>query len=373
MNLTKAKDVVMTLDAGGTNFVFSAIKSAQEIVEPVHLPSNGHDLKLCLDGIIKGFREVKSQLNEEPVAISFAFPGAADYPNGIIGDLGNLPAFRGGIALGPMLEDEFSIPVFINNDGDLFAYGEAIMGLLPFINREFENRRMERSYRNLLGVTLGTGFGAGIVHNGQLYLGDNSAGAEIWVTRNPFNSDVFAEESISIRAVQREYTKISGNQNDASLTPKDIFDIAYGRIPGNADAAKASFMQLGKVLGDVLANAITLLDCNVVIGGGLSNAYPLFASAMMEQLNGKISSFNGNQVDRMEVKAFDLENPEGFEQFFQSNPKFVTVPNSNRRVAYQWQKNVGIGLSKLGTSKAVAIGAYAFALSKTKGMNCMIA
>jgi glucokinase len=65
------------------------------------------------------------------VAISFAFPGPSDYPRGIIGDLGNLPCFRGGVALGPMLEDTFEIPVFINNDGDLFAYGEAIGGFLP--------------------------------------------------------------------------------------------------------------------------------------------------------------------------------------------------------------------------------------------------
>ena len=37
-----------------------------------------------------------------------------------------------------MLEEKFGIPVFINNDGDLFAYGEAIAGLLPFINSKLE-------------------------------------------------------------------------------------------------------------------------------------------------------------------------------------------------------------------------------------------
>ena len=35
---------------------------------------------------------------------------------------------RLGVALGPMLEEKFRIPVFINNDGDLFAYVEAIAG-----------------------------------------------------------------------------------------------------------------------------------------------------------------------------------------------------------------------------------------------------
>ena len=50
---------------------------------------------------------------------------SADYAHGIIGDLPNFPGFRGGVALGPYLEHVFGIPVFINNDGNLFAYGEA--------------------------------------------------------------------------------------------------------------------------------------------------------------------------------------------------------------------------------------------------------
>lgn len=69
---------------------------------------------------------MKRQLENEPVAISFAFPGPADYKNGVIGDLPNFPVFRGGVALGAFLEEEFGIPVYINNDGNLFAYGEAL-------------------------------------------------------------------------------------------------------------------------------------------------------------------------------------------------------------------------------------------------------
>lgn len=362
MNLNDER-VVLTLDAGGTNFVFSAIKCGEEIIEPIAFPSNGHNLNMCLSSMVNGFAEVKSKLKENPAAISFAFPGPADYPNGVIGDLGNLPAFRGGVALGPMLQDAFGIPVFINNDGDLFAYGEAIGGMLPEINKELKGKGIAKKYKNLLGITLGTGFGAGIVHNNQLYQGDNSAGAEIWVTRNAFETNIFAEESISIRAIQRVYSELTNNEDNRNLTPKQIFDIAMGLQPGDVKAAKASFEQMGKVLGDVLANAITLLDCNVVIGGGLSNAYPLFAPAMMSQINGKISTYNGENINRLEVKTFNLENPEESSKFYQNNPKMVKVPNSNHQVPYNWQKNVGIGLTRLGTSKAVAIGAYAFALN----------
>jgi glucokinase len=358
---------VMTLDAGGTNFVFSAIRDGVEMVSTIQLPALGHDLDLCLGNIIKGFRGVERQLPEPPAAISFAFPGPADYPNGIIGDLGNLPAFRGGVALGPMLEEHFGIPVFINNDGDLFAYGEAIEGFQKEVNKTFfENGLTTRSH-NLLGVTLGTGFGGGIVSHNRLYTGNNSAGAEIWVTSNAFQPGTFAEESISIRAIQRAYARLTRCENDIKLTPKEIYDIGCGNAPGDINAAKKSFRMMGKTLGDVLANAITLLDCNVVIGGGLSNAYPLFADSMMEQLNGKIQTIAGDSIDRLEVKAFNLEDLHQRNTFFNKESIKIKVPYSHKEVEYNPQKRVAIGLSKLGTSKAVALGAYAFAMQHLNG------
>ena len=195
----------MTLDAGGTNFVFSALQGGSEVVEPVTFPSHGDDLDRCLHSIESGFRQVERELNEAPAAISFAFPGPADYPAGIIGDLSNLPCFRGGIALGPMLEQQFGMPVFINNDGDLFAYGESVGGLMPEINAKLNERGISRRYRNLFGVTLGTGFGGGIVTGGRLLAGDNSAAGEVWATRNFMEPGLTAEEGVSIRAIRHWY------------------------------------------------------------------------------------------------------------------------------------------------------------------------
>jgi len=104
MSSNNDKRIVMTLDAGGTNFRFSAIRGNQPVTETVSMPSNGDNLDKCLANIVEGFAQVKKNCSAAPAAISFAFPGPADYPNGIIGDLGNLPGFRGGIALGPMLQ-----------------------------------------------------------------------------------------------------------------------------------------------------------------------------------------------------------------------------------------------------------------------------
>ena len=72
-------ELIMTLDAGGTNLVFSAICRGEEIVEPVHMPSSTDDLEGCLQTIVAGFEAVKRPLPAPPTAIFFAFPGPADF------------------------------------------------------------------------------------------------------------------------------------------------------------------------------------------------------------------------------------------------------------------------------------------------------
>jgi glucokinase len=361
MDTLNDKRIVLTLDAGGTNFVFSAIQGNKEIVDPVAKPSNAHDLDLCLATMISGFEEVMAELDDNPVAISFAFPGPADYPSGIIGDLGNLPAFRGGIALGPMLEEKFGLPVFINNDGDLFAYGEAIAGLLPFVNSELEKAGSPKRFRNLVGVTLGTGFGAGIVRNGELFIGDNSMAAEVWLLRNKLHPEMNVEESISIRAIQRVYRESSGDSSE--LTPKDIFDIANGEKAGNAEAARKAFATMGEALGDALSQLVTLIDGIVVIGGGVAGAHPFIFPAMFEEMNGSYSNFNGESYRRLVQRPFNLEDRQELEQFVKGDLKEVKVPGTDKKVQYDPLARTGVGISKLGASKAISIGAYAFALN----------
>ncbi len=354
--------VVLTLDAGGTKLVFSAVQGGREVVEPLHLPSLADDLDGCLGQICKGFEVVHDRAGRRAAALSFAFPGPADYPSGIIGDLGNLLAFRGGVALGPMLEDRFSLPVFLNNDGDLFALGEARFGFLPWVNERLQAAGSPKRFRNLLGVTLGTGFGAGIVRDGRPLLGDNSAAGEIWLVRNKLDPASFCEEGVSIRAVRREYARAAGIALKDAPEPRIIAAIASSEHPGDAAAARESFRRLGEVAGDALANALTLIDGLVVIGGGLSGAAPLFLPALLAALNGRIETVEGHSVDRLEVKAFDLGEPSGLASFLRGEVRTVPVPGSARIVRHDPLKRVGVGVSKLGASRAIALGAYVFAL-----------
>lgn len=354
----------MTLDAGGTNFRFTAMRGRQPVTETVTLPANGDNLDRCLANIVEGFTRIKKQCPAPPVAISFAFPAPADYPNGVIGDLGNLPGFRGGVALGPMLEHQFGIPTFINNDGDLFVYGEAIAGFLPYVNGLLEKAGSPRRFKNLFGVTLGTGFGGGIVRDGQLFIGDNSMAGEIWLLRNKLAPQTNAEEGASIRAVRRTYAEQAGVPFDQVPEPKVLFDIAQGKAPGNREAAREAFRRLGEVVGDAMAQALTLIDGLAVIGGGVSGSWPLFLPALVDELNGTYTAPNGTRFRRLVQVAFNLEDPAQREQFVRGQTREITVPGTDRKLRYDPLARIGVGMSRLGTSEAVAIGACAFALQK---------
>ncbi len=362
MDLASESRIVMTLDAGGTNLRFAAMRGGKPVTETVSLPSNGDDLTRCLANIIDGFTQVKALCPEPPSAISFAFPGPADYPKGIIGDLGNLPGFRGGVALGPMLEDQFHIPVFINNDGDLFVYGEAIGGLLPHVNDLLEKSGSPKRYKNLFGITLGTGLGGGIVRNGELFTGDNSMAGEVWLLRNKLNPSMNAEEGACIRAVRRVYAGLTGIPFDEVPEPKDLFEIANGKQTASQEAALEAFRRLGESAGDALGSALTLIDGLAVIGGGVSGAWPIFLPALVGELNSTYTGPDGKKFRRLASAAFNLEDPAQLDTFLKGETRTIKVPGSGRSLAYDPLQRVGVGMSRLGTSEAVAIGAYAFAL-----------
>ena len=356
--------IIFVLDAGGTGFKFSAVQNYKEIIEAFTIKTASDTLEEQLKKIIEGFRRTEELCGSKPAAISFCFPGPADYPNGIICDLANLPLFRGGVALKDMLENEFKVPVYINNDGDLFAYGEALGGVLPEINAMLEKAGNHKRYKNLVGLTLGTGFGGGVVLNGHLLQGDNSAGAEVWCMRNILYPQTSAEDSISIRGVRRVYAREAGIEFNEAPQPFDIYEIALGNKEGNKEAALKAWDEFATVLADIIANIATMIDGIVVLGGGLSGASKIFMPKVVELLNTAYPGLDGNKIPRMEISAFNLDEEEGQKAFTATSGKMIKVPFSDKEVWYDPSKKIGITATKLGTSSAVCIGAYAFAMNQ---------
>ncbi len=364
MNPETDQRIILTLDAGGTNFVFSAIQSNQAVVAPVQLPAEPHNLENCIGNIAQGFSEVLEAIGGKADAISFAFPGPADYARGIIGNLPNFKAFNNHTPLGRILEDIFNLPVYINNDGNLFAYGEALSGFLPTINNKIIELGGIKQYQNLIGLTLGTGFGGGIVLNKTLIIGDSSCGAEVHNSLNKFNSKWNAEESISTRAIQRIYAEGAGLAFSEEIMPKDIADIALGKKAGDQLAAQESYKQFGEALGSSIANILTLIDGIVVLGGGITAAWELFSTAMFAEINRPYHHFSGTPNDRLSFKVFNLEDHNQLNSFALGKIEQLSVPGNRSTIAFDSMPRTGVGVSKIGASHAIALGAYTFALQQ---------
>ncbi len=358
---TKDSRIVVTLDAGGTNFVFSAIQGNEYIVRPITLPSNASDLDNCLATLVKGFDAIIKSLGNSPVAISFAFPGPADYKNGIIGGyLPNFPSFRDGVALGPFLEEKFGLPVYINNDADLFTYGEALAGALPEINQRLREAGSHKQYNNLIGYTWGTGFGYGLSINGKLHTGDNSC-TETFCLKHKFLPGIIVEDGVSVRAIKRAYGDFA-NQPDHSLEPVDIYRVATGAMEGDKEAAIKSFELFGEIAGDAIATATSLVDGIVVIGGGITSASKFIIPSMLREMRSELKTLGGDSVGRLQMNVYNLDSKEEFEKFAKGESRELNVYGSDKKVIYDPEKRTGVMISKLGASKAIAIGAYCYAL-----------
>lgn len=206
-----------------------------------------------------------------PVAqLGVAMPGPFDYARGISllrhkfaglyrRDVGAALAERWG-ALG-----HAPIAARFGNDAALFALGEWWAGAA-------------RGHDRVIGITLGTGLGAGFVAGGQAqYAGpDVPADGALWDW--PYR-DGIAEDYVSGRAVRAFYATRAGADFDPA-------QIARRAESGDA-AAQAAFHDIGEHLGQILAPWVARFRPSaIVIGGNIARAWPLFAPALAAQLRG---------------------------------------------------------------------------------------
>ncbi|MDE6755897.1 MAG: ROK family protein, partial [Muribaculaceae bacterium] len=246
-----------------------------------------------------------------------------------------------------------------------FALGEAMEGLLPEVNARIAAMGGEKKYTNLLGYTFGTGFGIGSVIDGRLNRGNNSC-VETFCLPDTYDRDIIIEESVAIRAIRRVYGELTGNP-DHTLTPKDICEIADGTREGDRDAAREAFRRFGAAAGDAMATAVTLTDSLVVIGGGLTGAARHIMPALLEKMRSSLSTLSGDEVRRVQMNVYDLDNENEFREFARGNGKALKIHGTEDTVTYDPVKRTGVAISRLGASEAISIGAYVFALASLDG------
>lgn len=208
---------------------------------------------------------------EEIQAIGVSIPGLADSEKGLwvyapFSKIANLDV-RG------LLQDAFRKPVFLDNDGNACAVGEKCFGCA-------------KDVEDFLWITVSNGVGAGLVLNGQLYDGAFKGAGELGhvkVAENgvtcPCGAKGCLEAYAAGPAISRRYQEKTGGQT--SLPAIEIAELARR----NDMAALDVFQKEGYYLGKAIASAVTLLNLPlVVIGGGVSGSFDLFAPELKKTL-----------------------------------------------------------------------------------------
>ena len=122
--------------------------------------------KETLPATLRQLIDLIKPLTDYPAtSIGIGVPSVVDTERGIVYNVANIPSWE-KVALRDILEEEFRLPVFVNNDVNCFTLGEHRFG-------------MAKNYNSVVGMTIGTGLGSGIIIDNQLYIGNNCGAGEI--------------------------------------------------------------------------------------------------------------------------------------------------------------------------------------------------
>ncbi len=259
--------VVAGVDLGGTNVRTARVKNLKIEKTFCREISAQADSDIILSEVIEAIDEI---LDSSISSIGIGVPGLVDLNNGIIYDMVNIPSWK-KVHLRKILEKEYKIPVFINNDANCFALGESNFGT-------------GRKYNNLVGIIIGTGLGAGIIIDNKIYNGANCGAGE-------FGMLPYLERNYEYYASGQFF------QNFYQSNGAKVYEMANNM---DADALKA-FSEFGYHFGKVLAAVFCSLDPEIIVlGGSVSKAFPFFKEAMEESL---FQVEYQNAVQKLQIKV----------------------------------------------------------------------
>lgn len=197
---------------------------------------------------------IRSLATPDLRGIGLGVPSVVDIERGIVYNVVNIPSWD-RVPLKDILEEEFSVPVCVNNDVNCFALGEHRFGLL-------------RGYRNAVGMTSGTGLGSGIIINNEPFFGTNCGAGEIGL--------------LSYLGHNIEYYA-SGNFFEAfhGISAATAHNLAKS---GNREAL-AWWREFGVHMGEAIKTVMYTFDPQaIVIGGSVSKAFQFFEDTMLSTL-----------------------------------------------------------------------------------------
>jgi glucokinase len=240
------------LDLGATNIRGGIVKgNGLSQIQSKRIRSAG-TVEEVLDDI---FSVVDKLKDSEVVAIGIGVPSVVDVEQGIVYDVQYIPSWK-EVHLKRILEEHYKVPVFVNNDANCFVLGELYFGKGVGI-------------QNLIGLTIGTGLGAGVIINHHLFAGPNCGAGEFGMV--DYLDHVF-----------EYYCSGQYFQNVYHVDGQVVFEKAKA---GDAES-RTRYAEMGTHLGNAIKMILYTYDPSLIIfGGSVRHAYPYFQETMWQRIN----------------------------------------------------------------------------------------
>lgn len=259
------------VDIGGTKVAAGVVDDAGNVVAEVRRPTPSDDGDAAIDAVVDAVRELSS--SHEVAAVGVAAAGYVSADRSTMLFAPNLP--WQDMPVRDRVSERVDLPVVVENDANCAAWAEYRYGA-------------GQGESHLVCLTVGTGIGAGILVDGQLYRGRWGIAGEpghVWAVADGIacgcGNNGCLEQYASGTALVR-YAKAKGLDADGP-------QITAAARTGDQRAVDA-FVEVGRWLGHGLADLASILDPGMfVIGGGVADAGELLVGPARESFANHLS------------------------------------------------------------------------------------
>ncbi len=298
------------VDIGGTNIACGIVSEDYKLLSQAKVKTNApREYKLILEDIVKCVNTACKEIGitpEDTESIGVGCPGMCS--NGVVEYSNNLGFYN--VPLRAEIEKALGIPAYLDNDANAAAFGEFCAGAASKAD-------------SAVVITLGTGVGSGIIIDGKIYRGANSAGGETGHTVIVLDGLECScgrrgcfEAYASAKALMR-MTSETAARNPESLMAKLIREngkssarIPYLAMKQGCPVGKAVTEQYVKYLSCGIANVINIFQPDILcIGGGVCNEGDALLIPLRKAVSEQI--FSKNSKKNTEIAVCSLGNDAG--------------------------------------------------------------
>lgn len=253
------------VDVGGTNIKAGLVDKKGKLIKFIECPTEAKKgKKKVIDNIISLIETIYSK---NVKGIGVGIPGSfKNFEKGIIYVTNNTPL--NGVNLKKEIGKKFKCPIHTNNDANCFVLAEALIG-------------GGKSYNTVLGLTLGTGLGSGLVIDKKIYFGRGNA-------FEYGSSFMERKKTVEYFLGKKGIIEIAKKHKMVIKEPIELFKMAK---KGNKKALKA-WEEFGLYLGKAIVNLAYTLDPEIfIIGGQIANAWPYFSKSMKKTIKSEYTIY----------------------------------------------------------------------------------